>query len=241
MNGFIRVLGRKDRWCADRTSAECRGYVGPAHQPDVMSFVTVSRSPTTGRTPTPTSSRIGCSRRRMGGLLPAHLFLVSGWSASCRKPTRPMSCVSNVRLTEPNERWTYGEDPIYAWTDITWLLNQHGVSWGYYVGARDIISPMLGASNLETTRPPERIRSPTSPRFTRPGSRAISWTTTISCGSRLGGDAALRFVGGSGELEQRASRIRARDPCRHGTRHANRERGHEGAAVGLLGGLPHLG
>jgi phospholipase C len=44
-----------------------------------------------------------------------------------------MSCVSNVILHEPDERWAYGEDPIYAWTDITWLLNQHGVSWGYYV------------------------------------------------------------------------------------------------------------
>jgi phospholipase C len=22
---------------------------------------------------------------------------------------------------------------VYAWTDITWLLDQHGVSWGYYV------------------------------------------------------------------------------------------------------------
>jgi phospholipase C len=26
-----------------------------------------------------------------------------------------------------------GSDPIYAWTDITYLLHKHGVSWGYYV------------------------------------------------------------------------------------------------------------
>jgi len=44
-----------------------------------------------------------------------------------------MSCTSNVELKAPEERFEYGEEPIYAWTDITWLLDRYGVSWGYYV------------------------------------------------------------------------------------------------------------
>ena len=133
MNGFIRVLDRKDRWCADRTSAECRGYIGPAHQPDVMSFVTRQQIPNYWAYADAFVLQDRMFAPTDGWTLPAHLFLVSGWSASCRNPTDPMSCVSNVSLRGPNERWAYGRDPIYAWTDITWLLNQHGVSWGYYV------------------------------------------------------------------------------------------------------------
>ena len=68
-----------------------------------------------------------------GWTLPAHLFLISGWSASCLNPRDPMSCVSNVDLKEDDERWDYGEEPIYAWTDITWLLDRFDVSWAYYV------------------------------------------------------------------------------------------------------------
>ena len=68
-----------------------------------------------------------------GWTLPAHLFLVSGWSAYCYDPNDPMSCISDVDLKEEHERFEYGEDPIYAWTDITWLLDREGVSWGYYV------------------------------------------------------------------------------------------------------------
>ncbi|TMK57939.1 MAG: phospholipase, partial [Actinobacteria bacterium] len=72
--------------------------------------------------------------------LPAHLFAVSGWSARCADH-RASSCV-NARehpsgdfgararllgLNAPRAR------PIYAWTDVTYLLHRSGVSWGYYV------------------------------------------------------------------------------------------------------------
>jgi phospholipase C len=133
MSGFIRVLGRGDRWCGDRTSAECRDYVGPALQPDVMSFVTRREIPNYWAYADAYVLQDRMFAPTDGWTLPAHLFLVSGWSASCRNPNNPMSCVSNVDLKEDDERWAYGEEPIYAWTDITWLMHQHGVSWGYYV------------------------------------------------------------------------------------------------------------
>jgi len=57
--------------------------------------------------------------------LPSHLFLVSGWSASCRNGLNPMSCRSN--LLQPDRERVAGQ-PDYAWTDLTYLLHRDGVS-----------------------------------------------------------------------------------------------------------------
>ncbi|MBV8085881.1 MAG: alkaline phosphatase family protein [Chloroflexi bacterium] len=62
--------------------------------------------------------------------LPTHMFMVSGWSAKC-DTADPMSCKSNV--VAPAQGFDSSAHP-YAWTDITYLLHQAGVSWGYYVG-----------------------------------------------------------------------------------------------------------
>jgi phospholipase C len=92
-----------------------------------------------------------------GWTLPAHLFLVSGWSAVCSDPRDPMSCIPNVDLKEEEQRWEYGERPIYAWTDITWLLEQWDVSWGYYVADGTCVFPPcdgLRGENTPSTRNP---------------------------------------------------------------------------------------
>src|SRR5207249_4941530 len=65
--------------------------------------------------------------------LPSHLFLVSAWSASCADPHDGMSCTSNIDLKNEAQIGRIGEPPVYAWTDITYLLNRAGVSWAYYV------------------------------------------------------------------------------------------------------------
>ncbi|HEY5013713.1 MAG TPA: alkaline phosphatase family protein [Acidimicrobiia bacterium] len=62
--------------------------------------------------------------------LPTHLAMVSGWSARCYTPGDAMSCrnepqyVANVPNTGKAD---------FAWTDVTQLLDQANVSWGYYV------------------------------------------------------------------------------------------------------------
>jgi phospholipase C len=65
--------------------------------------------------------------------LPSHLFLISGWSAACPVVTDPMSCRSDINLKGDRWRWLPGDAPVYAWTDITWLLDANGVSWRYYL------------------------------------------------------------------------------------------------------------
>jgi phospholipase C len=73
--------------------------------------------------------------------LPAHLFMVSEWAASCAVIGDPMSC-------RPERAYFHLADlprdlfhpdaqapgrPSYAWTDLTYLLHAHHVSWAYYV------------------------------------------------------------------------------------------------------------
>src|ERR1700730_3716113 len=80
----------------------------------------------------------------------AHLYLVSGWSATCRKPGNPMSCFSdnavNAKSIPP---------PDYAWTDITWLLHAHGISWVYYVAPKslEMVADQGDGENPNTSGP----------------------------------------------------------------------------------------
>lgn len=55
-----------------------------------------------------------------------HNYMVSGWSASCKNQTDPMSCTTDLNANV---------EEGYAWTDITYLLHKANVSWGYYVSS----------------------------------------------------------------------------------------------------------
>ena len=66
--------------------------------------------------------------------LPAHLFMVSEWSALCSNPFKPLSCQN--ALQRPNRKRgnaRSGGQLRYAWTDLTYLLHKYRVSWRYYV------------------------------------------------------------------------------------------------------------
>ncbi len=62
--------------------------------------------------------------------LPSHLFMVSEWSAQCSKRGDPMSCANTLQSPDQPARC---QTPDYAWTDLTYLLHQHRISWAYYV------------------------------------------------------------------------------------------------------------
>jgi phospholipase C len=64
--------------------------------------------------------------------LPSHLFMVSAWSALCRRPRDPLSCTSSLKNPD-RDRTASSQTPDYGWTDITYLLHEHHVSWRYYV------------------------------------------------------------------------------------------------------------
>jgi phospholipase C len=133
MDGFIQAMYSQPRSCwIDRTLDECPD-VGPHEQPDVMS--------THGRDTLPNywayADHFALQDRMFAPsdswTLPSHLFLVSGWSAACPDVTDPMSCRSDIDLKGEPLRWLPGDAPVYAWTDITWLLDASGISWRYYI------------------------------------------------------------------------------------------------------------
>jgi phospholipase C len=71
--------------------------------------------------------------------LPVHLQLVSLWSAKCKVKNDPMSCRTEISWPDPTpDLHVFGRTkpfpkPSYAWTDLTYLLHEKKISWGYYV------------------------------------------------------------------------------------------------------------
>jgi phospholipase C len=76
--------------------------------------------------------------------LPSHLYEVSQWSAKCTNPLRPFTCVGQLQRPGYDERGRpsrpydqFGQPnngrAHYAWTDLTYLLHKHNISWRYYV------------------------------------------------------------------------------------------------------------
>ncbi|MDQ1460803.1 MAG: hypothetical protein QOI08_2287 [Actinomycetota bacterium] len=75
--------------------------------------------------------------------LPAHLYMVSAWSARCSSAAAS-SCHGDIKGVGPytnaeqeqfvDQAIATGTAPVHdAWTDITYLLHKHHVSWRYYV------------------------------------------------------------------------------------------------------------
>lgn len=74
--------------------------------------------------------------------LPAHLYMISEWAASCATIGDPSSCKPERRYFKrqdlPRDLFDKGSSqvpgrPGYAWTDLTYLLHARGISWAYYV------------------------------------------------------------------------------------------------------------
>jgi phospholipase C len=141
MDGFIGRVETAVRGCTNVNDPACTGAAGP----DIMGYHTASDIPNYW-----TYARDFVLQDHMFGpnaswSLPAHLFLVSEWSAYCTRHDNPSTCRNSVD-TRPAERppdspVSFGNrpppsgrgQPIYAWTDLTYLLYKAHVSWGYYV------------------------------------------------------------------------------------------------------------
>jgi phospholipase C len=141
MDGFIRAFRNKGTPCTNGANPDwscLQATLGPGGTPDVMGFHTGKEIPNYWEL----ARRYVLEDRMFAPVdswtLPSHLFLVSGWAASCSNPRDPMTCRSNV---DDPQLWTKyyldkGMDAPapYAWASITWLLDKGGVSWSYFVG-----------------------------------------------------------------------------------------------------------
>ena len=136
MDGFVGSLdAAADQVLGDPDAADCDRILGPQGQPDVMSTLRRSSIPNYWSWADHFVLQDAMFASATRGRLPSHLFLISGWSASCPDPKDPMSCRSNLTLKRSAQRWDFGDRPIYGWTDVTWLLDRAGVSWRYYIGS----------------------------------------------------------------------------------------------------------
>ena len=135
MNGFVRqaLLGRRLACTQYPDAPLCSA--GP-HPSDVMGYHDWREIPNYWTYASQFVLQDHMFQSDTSWSLPAHLYLVSGWSARCTKKGDPMSCHAAVQRaalppgTPGNNKDTV---PDYAWTDLTWLLHKYGVSWGYYV------------------------------------------------------------------------------------------------------------
>jgi phospholipase C len=136
MDGFVRTVIDGPMHCADhRDDPACESYLGPQGQPDVMSYMTDREIPNYWRYAEDFVLQDHMFAPADSWTLPAHLYLVSAWAARCEDPRDPMSCVSELDPAEELEILKAREDvPLWAWTDITYLLHERDVSWAYYVG-----------------------------------------------------------------------------------------------------------
>ncbi|MDQ1508475.1 MAG: hypothetical protein QOG50_319 [Actinomycetota bacterium] len=117
MDGFVRQaeLGH----CATPTSTHCENW--PI---DVMGYHVKSDIPNYWAYAQQFVLNDRMFEPNASWSLPAHLFQVSGWSALCTNHT-PSSCTSSGQISSPT--------PIFAWTDLTYLLHKQSIPWGYYV------------------------------------------------------------------------------------------------------------
>jgi phospholipase C len=138
MDGFIAeaLLGRQQA-CRDPNDPQCASATA---EPDVMGYHDATEIPNYWTYAQQFVLQDRMFEPNASWSLPAHLFLVSGWSAKCSIHADPQSCTSALQAPElppdfgpARRRRANGPNPDYAWTDLTYLLHQQNVDWAYYV------------------------------------------------------------------------------------------------------------
>jgi len=142
MDGWITALDRLRACTPEFMSAECSRALADSQggAPDVMGYHTAQEIPNYWSY----ASRYMLQDRMFAPTdswtLPSHLFLTSGWAATCTDLTTPDPDASSCVANNGNPP-LWGGPPIlpqnkmpYRWADITWLMHKYNVDWAYYVG-----------------------------------------------------------------------------------------------------------
>ena len=137
MDGFIAQRDQAKSSCTNPDDPACNS----GGQPDVMGYHTGAEIPNYWTYAQDFVLDDHMFEPVKSWSLPDHLYLVSGWSAKCKNAS-PMSCVNNIvgpygaaqfdRAVDTELR-TGTTSIDLAWTDVTWLLFIHHVSWAYYI------------------------------------------------------------------------------------------------------------
>lgn len=126
MSGFVGQEEHAVTGCSKTLSSACAG----SGTPDVMAYMDQRETPNYWSLASDFVLQDHMFEPDSSWSLPAHLFMVSGWSAVCSNASDPMSCQSNIK--QPGLPTATNPQP-YAWTDLTYLLYKNNVSWAYYL------------------------------------------------------------------------------------------------------------
>ncbi len=119
----------------------------------------------------------------LGWSLISHLYMVSAWSGTCTNPFNGMSCQTNLvfpdtegvpgagitgsgnaaltqllTVSDSDDAANATQPPDYAWTDITYLLHKHHISWRYYLSQGT--EPDCASGAMTCTAVPQNIKTP---------------------------------------------------------------------------------
>ena len=125
MDGFIAQSEAAKHGCANPTNPGC----AELSVPDVMAYHVQSDIPNYWSYAQNYVLQDRMFESVHSWSFPSHLYLVSGWAATCPHATDPMSCTLSV---DPPNRSASKPTP-FAWTDLTYLLHSHGISWAWYL------------------------------------------------------------------------------------------------------------
>ncbi len=127
MDGFIAQAEKGRKGCVDPTDPNCSN----SKTPDVMGYHDAREIPNYWAYAKNFVLQDHMFEPNASWSLPAHLFLVSAWSAKCTKQGDPSSCVNALNGASGAGPAVKKND--YAWTDLTYLLYKNKVSWAYYL------------------------------------------------------------------------------------------------------------
>jgi phospholipase C len=194
MDGFIGQAESARKSCADPTDPACSN----SSSPDVMGYHTQSDIPNYWAYANDFVLQDRMFEPNASWSLPAHLFMVSEWAAYCTQEDVPTSCVNGTRANPPakpqvvpavyggevgpkrlklNKR-NPGHQPIYAWTDLTYLLHKDHVSWSYYV---------VSGTEPDCENDAALICAPVAQNSNTPGIwNPLPWFDTVKSDNQLG-------------------------------------------------------
>jgi phospholipase C len=196
MDGFIGQAEAAKKNCKDPTNPACTNSATS----DVMGYHTQSDIPNYWAYASDFVLQDHMFEPNASWSLPAHLFMVSEWSAYCTQEDNPSSCVAGTRAHPPAKPLARpavyggqpgpkklkkqttptnpGNQPIYAWTDLTYLLHKNNVSWGYYV---------VTGAEPDCENPAAMSCGPVSQNANTPGIwNPLPWFDTVKADHQLG-------------------------------------------------------
>ncbi len=154
----LRAIGNACRFNPARPGCD-QAIPGPNGTPDVMGYHNAHEIPNYWTYAQRFTLQDHMFAPSDSWTLPAHLYLVSAWSATCHD-LDPMQCRSDQKFpgfnaADSGRFWVPadGAPRPYVWADITWLLHNYGVSWAYYVGKDSCIRPPCSKPTEESTNP----------------------------------------------------------------------------------------